>query len=116
MSHPESDLQANCVKWFRYQYPHLKGVFFSVPNGSKRSISQQAILKKEGALSGVSDLILLVPNIEFNSLCLEAKIKPNKQSESQIQFEKSVSNFGNCYKVFYTFEEFRSIVTSYLSS
>jgi len=116
MKHPESDLQANCIKWFRYQYPQLKLCLFSVPNGSKRTKSQQAILKKEGSVSGVSDLILLVPNSEFNSLCLEAKIKPNKQSESQIEFEKAVTNFGNCYKVFYTFEEFRSIVSSYLSS
>lgn len=116
MKHPESDLQADCVKWFKYQYPQLNKVFFSVPNGSKRTRAQQAILKKEGAVSGVSDLILLVPNSEFNCLCLEAKIKPNKQSEEQIEFEKAVTNFGSCYKVFYTFEGFRSIVTSYLSS
>lgn len=115
MKHPESDLQANCVKWFCYQYPQLSKVFFSVPNGSKRTKSQQAILKKEGSLSGVSDLILLVPNSVFNSLCLEAKIKPNKQTAEQKEFEEAVTNFGNCYKVFYTFNEFRSIVTNYLN-
>jgi hypothetical protein len=115
MKHPESDLQADCIKWFRYQYPALKMLLFAVPNGSKRTKSQQAILKKEGAISGVSDLILLVPNREFNCLCLEAKIKPNIQSESQKDFEKAVTNFGNCYKIFYTFEEFRSIIIKYLS-
>lgn len=116
MKHPESDLQSICVKWFRYQYPKYKKVFFAVPNGSKRTLSQQIVLKKEGAVSGVSDLILLVPNSEFNCLCLEAKINPNVQSKDQIEFEKDVTSFGNCYKVFYSFDEFRSIVTSYLSS
>lgn len=116
MKHPESDLQTNCVKWFRYQYPQFRNVFFSVPNGSLRSKAQQAILKKEGSLSGVSDLILLVPNSEFNCLCLEAKIKPNKQSEAQKEFEKAATNFGNCYKIFYSFEEFRAIVAAYLIS
>lgn len=47
MKHPESDLQANCIKWFRYQYPALKLLLFAVPNGSKRTKSQQAILKKK---------------------------------------------------------------------
>ena len=116
MKHPESDLQANCVKWFRYQYPNLAKVFFSVPNGSKRTKSQQAVLKKEGALLGVSDLILLVPNSQFNCLLLEAKIKPNKQTSEQKEFQESAQWFGNCYKVFYSFEEFRSIVTEYLAN
>lgn len=60
-SHLESDLQIKCVQWFRLTYPKLRYLLFSVPNGGLRSLRTAQMLKAEGALAGVSDLILLLP-------------------------------------------------------
>ena len=46
---PEHDLQTRCVIWFHYRFPHLKPLFFSVPNGGYRNKAEAARLKAEGA-------------------------------------------------------------------
>lgn len=83
MRHLESNLQKNCVRWFRMQYPELDKMLFSVPNGGKRNVIEASIMKAEGTVSGVSDLILLVPSGIFNSLCIEMKHGKGKQSKTQ---------------------------------
>ena len=70
MKNIESKIQIACVNWFRYQYPEYKKLLFSVPNGGARNSITGAILKAEGALSGVSDLILLKPNKSYSTLAL----------------------------------------------
>ena len=60
MKHIESRLQIACVRWFRMQYPQYKLMLFSVPNGGKRTLMEAIIMKNEGVVAGVSDLILLV--------------------------------------------------------
>ena len=60
MKHIESRLQIACVRWFRMAYPKYKLMLFSVPNGGKRTLMEAIIMKNEGVVSGVSDLILLV--------------------------------------------------------
>ena len=68
MKNVESKIQIACVNWFRYQYPKYKKLLFSVPNGGARNSITGAILKMEGALAGVSDLIFLKPN-RFMAAC-----------------------------------------------
>ena len=56
MKHIEDNIQAGIVKLLR-----LNGfLVFSVPNGGQRSAITGAILKKTGALAGVSDLIIVL--------------------------------------------------------
>ena len=61
MKHEESHIQRNCVKWFRLAYPKLARLLFAVPNGGKRGIREAAIMKAEGVVAGVADLLLLIP-------------------------------------------------------
>ena len=70
---PEHDLQTRCVIWFHYRFPHLKPLFFSVPNGGYRKKAEAARLKAEGANAGVSDLILQLPAGKWSSLNIEMK-------------------------------------------
>lgn len=70
---PEHDLQTRCVIWFHYRFPHLKPLFFSVPNGGYRNKAEAARLKAEGANAGVSDLILQLPAGKWSSLNIEMK-------------------------------------------
>lgn len=57
----ESQIQHDCLVWFRLQYPKLARMLFAVPNGGKRDTKTGARMKYEGAVRGVADLILLIP-------------------------------------------------------
>ena len=73
MRHIESQIQQNCVTWFRLQYPKISRLLFAVPNGGARNAREAAIMKGEGVTAGVSALILLFPSGGFHSLCIEFK-------------------------------------------
>ena len=95
----EHELQVACVEWFRYQYPRLSKRLFAVPNGGYRDRRTAAKLKDEGVLSGVSDLILLKPNINFHALLIEMKVteKYSRQSSEQKEWQKELTSL-NEYK------------------
>ena len=110
----ERQIQIQCVSWFRARYPEASRVFFSVPNGGIRNAWTAKNLRDEGALSGVADLILLVPRHGFASLCIEMKKAGGKQSDKQIAFEEAAKEFKNKYVVCYSFDEFKAVVEDYL--
>lgn len=114
MKHIESRLQIACVRWFRMAYPKYKLMLFSVPNGGKRTLMEAIIMKNEGVVSGVSDLILLVGRKGFNSLCIEMKNKTS-QTLNQKVWQLEAERNGNKYVVCKSFEEFRMIIEDYLN-
>lgn len=114
MTHPESILQRNCVTWFRLQYPHLAQLLFAVPNGGGRSRVEAAIMKGEGVLPGVADLILLVPRGAYASLCIEMKTETGRQSPAQKAWQHTAQEAGNLYVVVRSFEDFQEHVRAYL--
>lgn len=114
MTHPESILQRNCVTWFRLQYRALAPLLFAVPNGGGRSRVEAAIMKGEGVLPGVADLILLVPRGAFASLCIEMKTQTGRQSPAQKEWQHAAQEAGNQYFVVRSFEEFQELVRDYL--
>jgi hypothetical protein len=114
MKYLEHELQCNCVKWFKLQYPHE--IIFAIPNAKKLSLIQGSRLKKEGLLSGVCDLFIAKANINSNGLFIEMKIKNNKPSENQKLFMQKVEKKGyECY-VCYSFDEFINIVKKYINN
>ena len=114
MKHEESKLQIMCVKWFRFNYPKYARLLFAVPNGGRRSLITAKILKAEGVLSGVADLVLLKPTEKYHGLCIEMKIKPNKQSAFQKDWQKDIEENGFKYVVCYSFEDFEAKIKEYL--
>ena len=76
MRNIESRTQQACVRYFRLQYPRYAGCFFSVPNGGRRDTVTGAILKAEGALAGVADLFLSVPNNVHHGLYVHRTATP----------------------------------------
>lgn len=110
----ESQLQQNCIRWFRLQYPKYGRLLFAVPNGHKRNIVTAVKLKKEGVVAGVSDLILLVPNYTYHGLCIEMKIGKGKQTESQKEFQSDVEQMGYKYSVCRTLDEFTNLINNYI--
>ena len=114
MRNIESQIQIACVNWFRLQYPkHIKNLF-SIPNGGFRNKVTGAILKKEGALSGVADLELTIPNKFYHGLFIEMKQPKGTQQESQKEFQKAVEFQGYKYVICKSLEEFMNVINNYL--
>lgn len=113
---PEEILQKQCVQWFRLQpkYKQYNKLFFAVPNGGSRNILEAANLKKQGVVSGVSDLILLVPKLGYHGLLIEMKSLKGTQSEAQKEFEKQVESWGYCYLLCRSFDQFTHKINEYL--
>lgn len=112
--HLESDLQIKCVQWFRLTYPKLRYLLFSVPNGGLRSLRTAQILKAEGALAGVSDLILLIARGGYGALCIEMKYGSGKQSAHQRAWQAQAERAGNKYVIVRSIEEFADAIEDYL--
>ena len=110
----ESRIQHNCILWFRMQYPELALLLFAVPNGGKRDARTGAQMKYEGAMAGVSDLILLVPKKGYAALCIEMKKPGGVQSEKQKEWQCKAEKFRNKYVICHSLEEFINEVNGYL--
>lgn len=96
MNHYESKLQQACVRYFRLAYPEYGYMLFAVPNGGSRNAVEARILKAEGVVAGVADLILLVPRSGYGSLCIEMKIgktpKPTTKNYGNKKPKKQETN------------------------
>ena len=107
--HLESKIQAACVAWFRAAFPGY--LVFSVPNGGSRNAVEAANLKREGAMAGVSDLIVLA---ERAVLFVEMKAAKGRQSQHQKEFEQRVTRLGFRYVVCRTLSDFSVQVTKWI--
>lgn len=115
--HYESRLQQSCKAWFDMQFPKLAKLLFAVPNGGYRDGFEAKIMKAEGVVAGVADMILLIPRQGFGSLCIEFKTnigRVGKQSEQQREWQAVTEMWGNKYVVIRTFEGFQSVIYDYL--
>ena len=110
----EHKLQVSMVNWFRLQYPSMRHNLFAVPNGGRRDAATGRILKDEGVLAGVSDLILLKSNQHYGALLIETKTKKGTQRESQKEWESKITADGYNYVVVRSLDDFIKEVNDYL--
>jgi VRR-NUC domain len=110
----ESQIQKQCVAWFRLRFPGIEPLFFSVPNGGARNVWTGRVMREEGARAGVADLILLIPKGGYASLCIEMKTAKGKQSAAQVAFMELARKMRNKYVVCRSFDEFQKEVNEYL--
>ena len=113
MKQPEEKLQAECVRLFRYMYQPLQWRFFAIPNGGQRNAIVAAKLKKGGVVSGVWDLLLLVPRNGKSGLFIEMKAGKNKLTENQVIFQ-SENELDYAFSICYTVEQFLKSIRDYL--
>lgn len=114
-SDEEHRIQRACVRWFSIKHRLLKGRLFAVPNGGKRDAITATKLKEEGVVSGVADLILLIPNQSYGALLIEMKTKKGRQSQSQIDWEHLITNKGEYkYVICRSLDEFIKEVEDYI--
>ena len=110
----ESQIQKECVKWFREHYPAIEPLFFAVPNGGVRNAWTAKIMKDEGIRKGVADLILLLPRSGYASLCIEMKKPGGEQSDSQKEFQRVAEKAKNRYVICHSLDEFVLEVRKYI--
>lgn len=114
---PEMKLQAACVLIAWNDFPETRKLLFHVANELDRPDSNPilgAIRKAQGIVSGVSDLILLIPRGQYHGLMIEMKTKDGSQSIHQREWQKLVEEQGYRYVVVRSEEEFRAVLTEYL--
>ena len=124
MNQEEHNIQCACVRWFGYAHPELRGLLFAVPNGGARSKATAGMLKAEGVVAGVADLILLKPQYlhltdeyeaeTYHALCVEMKTATGRQSVEQIKWQFKVEKFGYKYAVCRSLDEFINTIENYL--
>lgn len=116
--HKESELQIQCVRWFAYEYPHLRMLLYHPKNeGTANGRAQGAIAKAEGVVAGVADLILQAPSRDgFSCLAIEMKTLTGRQSQEQKLFERYINAADGKYVIVRTFDDFKLIVKEYVNS
>lgn len=115
---PEMKLQAACVVMAWNDFPETRKLLFHVANELDRPDSNPilgAIRKAQGIVSGVADLILLIPRGQYHGLMIEMKTKDGSQSIHQREWQKLVEEQGYRYVVVRSEEEFRAVLTEYLA-
>lgn len=111
---PEARLQMAIV-----QYLKLAGVqnllYFSVPNEGKRSRINGDHLRRMGLTSGVSDLVIVIPNLTrgINVLFLELKAKGGKATDNQLAFRDAAIDAGAHWALADNIETAISILREY---
>jgi hypothetical protein len=110
---PEQDLQIQCVKWFRYQYPNE--ILIHIPNGGKRSKVEAVRFKEMGVMSGFPDLALFKKSGGYGALFIEMKAKKGNTSDNQDELLIRLSEKGYKTIVCNSFESFVEIVSNYLN-
>lgn len=101
----ENKIQQEVVQWFRANF-YEKGLIFSVPNERTGGFMAMKDLLLTGLLSGVSDLIVVLPE---RVLFVELKNAKGRQSEKQKKFEKNITALGYQYHLVRSLEEFQGI-------
>lgn len=106
----EDQFQQNAVTWIKNTYclknhnPRL--IIHSTPNGGKRNKLEAIKLKRTGALSGVLDLTLKMPNSIF--IDIELKVDKNDLEDSQIEMIERLKSLNCYYVVAWDLEELKS--------
>ena len=113
----EEHLQQQIVLWYNNNYclfnHNPRGLIFSIPNDTKNFMELKR-KKNTGLLSGVSDLVVILPNSKI--LFIEVKFGLNKQQAKQLEFQERVEKLNyQCYVV-YTLEQFQQIIWQNLKS
>lgn len=124
--HNESDLQIQCVRWFRYQYPEFARLLEHPHNeGNAFTRQQQIIANREGVTKGVADLILHIPAYIYDSpsishsdcyhsLAIEMKTETGKQGTEQQEWQLLFVAAGGKYEIVRSFDQFQQLVKRWM--
>ena len=114
MRHIESNMQQAFIHWFRLLYPKDWRMCFAVANGGARNPKEGAMLKREGVVAGVADVMITIPRGGYGSLGLEFKTSTGRQSAAQKDWQADFERVGNKYVVVRSLDEAIEVTKNYL--
>lgn len=107
----EHEHQKLFVNWIRLNYKQY--VIAAIPNGGKRNIFEAKKLKDEGVLSGMCDLMILMPNKEIVFLEMK-KSKGGVLSKNQKELIPKIESLGFTVLIGYGFLDAKEKFENYL--
>lgn len=116
MKQTEHEEQKKLFQWAKAQsgkHPQLT-MMFAIPNGGQRNIVTATKLKAEGVKSGVPDIFLAYPSINYHGLFIEMKSAKGKVSDNQKEWIAGLFQNGYMCAVCYSFDEAKKIIEEYL--
>lgn len=93
----EDQIQASFFKQAYNKYPQIRGLLFSIPNGSTRHILEAMKLKATGLTPGIPDMILLRPYAAYG---IEFKSETGQLSQAQVKIHEVWRKAGITVMVF----------------
>jgi len=105
----EARIQQECFIWFWNKYPEYRKLLFAVPNGGARSTHEGKLLKQQGVVAGVSDMLFM---IDGRCYCFELKTKIGVQSSRQKDWQYRVESQGFKYYIVRSLRLFQEIIES----
>ncbi len=115
----ESQIQSAVIKWWIATCDSLhvpRNCLIAIPNGGLRDPVVGAILKREGLLTGASDLICAVMRGSHGALWVEMKKPGGRMSDEQIKFHADMVAQGYAVATCYTYDEAVTTITNYINS
>jgi hypothetical protein len=112
----EQAIQRECVAYFRRAYPDI--IITAIRNEAQYSATQKhygALANRAGRHAGIADLLVLAPRHGYGALFVELKTPKGRQSDDQLRFAAYCVNNGYMYALARNIDEFKQIVTEYLS-
>lgn len=102
----EDQLQAKCYQWAYNNYPQIRGLLFSVPNGGTRNIIEATKLKATGLTPGIPDMILVWPTL----IGFEFKTTTGVLSPAQVRVHEIWASNGIEVQVIRLFEQWEIVI------
>lgn len=105
MKHAESNFQVQVVRALR-----AAGLLvFSVPNGQRLNLRRAVLAKAEGLLSGVSDLVVVLPEkVVFAEI--KSPDGKGRQSPAQKDFQARVELLGHDYQIWQSWQDVQTFL------
>lgn len=105
----EAHLQSICVKWFDRAYVGQQGRLRMIYNNPPNA-RMGAVLKSMGLRKGTSDLVYFAPGGKIH--WIEMKLRGERQSDSQKDFQLLVEEYGGSYILCYSEQDFQTFINS----
>lgn len=112
----ETQIQIQCINWFRQQYPSLynAGKLIHIANERKCSLRQGKMFKDMGVRKDIPDLCLFVARKGKHGLLIEMKAPRKYPRSGQREMMKNLEDEGYLCAVCHSLYEFRDIINNYL--
>lgn len=110
----ERQIVETWYRWLCYQYPDVARGTFHPPNEGKRTTTTCRILKSQGMLKGVADIIMLWPACGYHGACFEFKSAKGKLTAEQHAFLAHAKSCNYFVQIFNDIDTAIAVTNDYI--